>query len=312
MNLFNALPLSAALMLIPSLALAQAGNPTPDPASIQTATPAPALYAETDPSSVFSTSSSSSSSSPDAQPLAAAGRSAAAAAGSAASAVSSEGGGGPFSGIALGVKFGLAGVGFDVATPLVPGRLNLRGGASFFSYSTTINSDNLNIAGAIKFQNAGIMADFFPFHGRFRVSGGVTVYNDTGLSATLSGTPGGTITLGNTNYYSDPANPLVGTGVFTFGGNNIVPRVTIGTGNMLPRKGRFTFESEVGIQYISQPTVVYTFTGEGCAGYNGITYSGCGAVAQADVTQEENNLQNDLTDLRFYPILSFGLSYKIH
>jgi hypothetical protein len=41
---------------------------------------------------------------------------------------SSEGGGGPFSGIGVAVKFGLAGVGFDVATPLVPGRLNLRGG----------------------------------------------------------------------------------------------------------------------------------------------------------------------------------------
>ncbi len=43
--------------------------------------------------------------------------------------------GGPFSGIGAGFKLGVAGIGFDVATPIVPTRLNLRGGATFFSYN---------------------------------------------------------------------------------------------------------------------------------------------------------------------------------
>ena len=111
----------------------------------------------------------------------------------------------PFSGIAVGVKFGLAGIGFDVATPLVPQWLNLRGGASFLSYTpSTITTDNLNINGTIKFQNAAAMVDVFPFHGRIRLSGGATIYNNTGLTATLSVPIGQSFTVGNTTYYSEP------------------------------------------------------------------------------------------------------------
>lgn len=232
----------------------------------------------------------------------------------------SQGGARPFSGIAIAPKFGLAGIGFDVATPLVQQRLNLRGGASFLSYSpSTITTDNININGAIKFQNADVMVDFFPFHGRFRLSGGATVYNNTGLTATLSVPTGQSFTVGGTDYYSEPYNavtnpagPITGSGTFTFGGNKIAPRATIGTGNMLPKKGRFTFQSEIGFQYFSAPTVVYNISGTGCQNYTAGVYSNCGPIPQSNVTDEQNKLQNDLTDLRFFPIVSFGLSYKIH
>jgi hypothetical protein len=225
----------------------------------------------------------------------------------------SESSGGPFSGIAVGVKVGLAGVGFDVATPLVPQRLNLRGGASFFTYSpsTITTSDNLNINGTLKFQNADVMVDYFPFHGRFRLSGGATVYNFTNLSATVSVPAGNSFTLGSTTYYSDPSKPLAGTGTFNFGGK-AAGRVSIGTGNMLPKKGRFTFQSELGVQFFSQPTVTYTFTGNGCTTKVGTVYSNCGAVATTDIASEQAKLQNDLTDLKYFPVLSIGLSYKIH
>lgn len=227
----------------------------------------------------------------------------------------------PFSGVAVAVNLGLGGIGFDVATPLIPQRLNLRGGASFLSYSpSTISADNLNINGTIKFQNASTMVDWFPFHGRFRLSGGATVYNNTGLTATLAVPTGQSFSVGGTDYYSEPYNattnpagPIQGTGVFTFGGNKIAPRATIGFGNMLPKNGRFTFQSEIGFQYFSAPTVQYTFSGTGCTTYVApSTYLNCGPIPQANVTSEQNKLQNDLTDLRFFPILSFGLSYRIH
>jgi hypothetical protein len=226
----------------------------------------------------------------------------------------------PFSGLAIGVKLGLGGFGFDVATPLVHQRLNLRGGASFLSYTpSTITTDNLNIDGNIKFQNADAMVDWFPFHGSFRLSGGATVYNNTGLTAALSVPGGQSFTVGSTTYYSEPYNavtnpagPILGTGVFTFGGNNVVPRTTIGFGNMLPKKGHFRFETEVGVQYFSAPTVVYHFTGTGCQSLLLGVYLNCGPINQTDVLNEQIKLQNDLYDLRFFPILSIGLSYKIH
>lgn len=89
--------------------------------------------------------------------------------------------------------------------------------------------------GALKFQNAAVMVDYFPFRGRFRLSGGATVYNDTNLNAIVTVPAGSSFTLGSTKYYSDPSKPLAGTAAFNFGGKT-AGRVAIGTGNMLPRR----------------------------------------------------------------------------
>jgi len=296
------------LLILAVLALSPIALSAQAPAvSPQAPATSPALYAETEAPVSFSSSI-------------AADALAESAAAAPSAATPSKGSSLPFSGLAIGVKVGLAGIGFDVATPLVPQWLNLRGGASFLSYTpSTITTDNLNINGTIKFQNAAAMVDYFPFHGRFRLSGGATIYNNTGLTATLSVPTGQSFTVGGIDYYSEPYNaitnpngPIQGTGVFTFGGNKVVPRVTIGTGNMIPKKGHFTFESELGFQYFAAPTVQYTFTGTGCTTFVAGVYSNCGPIKASDVTNEQNNLQNDLTDLRFFPILSFGLSYKIH
>jgi len=216
----------------------------------------------------------------------------------------------PLSSVGIGVKVGLSGVGFDVATPLVPGWLNLRGGASFFSYSgVTFTTNNIDIDGSLKFQNAEAVVDVFPFHGRFRLSGGMTTYNDTGLTATLNVPGGQSFKLGSDTYYSSATDPIHGTGALTLG-SKTGGRVSIGTGNMLPRKGHFAFESEFGVQFFAEPTVVFQIQGSGCT--SPTDPLSCGPVEQTDVTAEQNKLQNDLSDLKYYPILSFGFSYKIH
>jgi hypothetical protein len=215
----------------------------------------------------------------------------------------------PFSGLAIGVKVGLAGIGFDVATPVVRQRLNLRGGASFLTYSpSTITVNNYDINGTLKFQNAAVMADFFPFRGWFRMSGGVTLFNDTGLTASLLVPGGQSVNFGNTTYYSKPSAPITGTGVFNFGPKT-AGRASIGTGNMIPKKGHFSFQTELGVQFFTPPTVLYTFTGQGCTD---ATYTNCGPISPADIASEQSKIQNDLTELKYFPVLSFGLSYKIH
>jgi hypothetical protein len=267
--------------------------------SAQTPAATPALYAENAAPSSFSSSIAS-----DEVAAPAAGAQSSAAAPSRQSSL-------PFSGLAVGV---------NVATPLIHQWINLRGGASFITYTpSTITEDNVNIDGTIKFQNAAAMVDVFPFHGSFRLSAGATIYNNTGLTAALSVPTGQSIDFGGTTYYSEPYNavtnpngPIQGTGIFTFGGNKVVPRTTIGFGNMLPKKGHIRFETEIGVQYFSRPTVVYNIYGTGCTTYVGGVYANCGPIPQANVLSEQNKLQNDLTDLRFFPVLSFGLSYKIH
>ncbi len=153
------------------------------------------------------------------------------------------------------------------------------------------------------------MVDWFPFHGSFRLSGGATLYNNTGLTASLNVPGGQSFSLGDTTYISETGDPIHGTGVFTFGGNKVAPRVTLGFGNMVPAKGHFRFISELGFEYINAPTVAYNISGSGCQGPG---QTNCGPVTQTSVQQEQQDLQNDLNGLRFFPIFSLGISYKIH
>jgi hypothetical protein len=274
--------------------------------------PVPSVHAEL--AQPLSSSSSSSSSefayapAPDAP--------APAASSAAAPAPADTGGGGPFSGLGVGFKIGTIGIGFDAATPLFPGRLNLRGGAGFFSYSSTFTASNDNINGTLKLNNADLMLDFFPFHGSFRLSAGATVYNNTAVNGTLTFAGGTSFTMGNSKYTSDPANPAAGTAALKFG-SNTVPRFTLGWGNMVPRTGRLKFETEIGIEYIGDPPVTWNITGEACtttsgsAGVQCGSETGYGPVAPADITQERTNVQNDINGLRVFPVVSIGLSYKL-
>lgn len=235
--------------------------------------------------------------------------------GSAAAAAADSGGShGPFSGLGADVKVGLAGIGFDVATPLAPSHLNLRGGATFFSYNLNeTTSDNLIVAGTLKLQNSGIMLDWFPWAGRFRISGGVTVYNNKGLTGSISVPSGSSFTLGNDKYYA--SGPVTGTGTFKLGGNS-GGRVSFGTGNLLPKKGRFTFQSELGIEFVSAPTVALAFSGNVCTSAQGAncespTSISSNTTVQSDVASEQSKLQNDVNFVRFYPIVSIGFGVKL-
>lgn len=307
MKLIYSLPVFAALSAVPMIAMAQAGSV---PAA------APVLLAEADSAAAFSSSN-------DESTTAVSRPAAAAAAAAAVGSKPSEGSTKPFSSLGIGVKIGTVGIGFDAAVPLVPGRLNLRGGAGFFSYNSTFTASSDNILGTLKLNNAEIMGDWFPFHGSFRLSGGVTIYNQTALNGTITIPAGGTLTNGNNKYYSDPANPLGGTAAFTFG-KSTVPRFTLGWGNMVPKTGHhIRFETEFGIEYIGNPTVLWNVTGLGCTSSVGVTgattctgangtSTAWGPVAPADIAAQQATLQNDVNGLKVFPVIAFGLSYKIH
>jgi hypothetical protein len=283
---------------------------------------APALYAALDSSSSLAPDSYSDFNSAIRLDAPAKSSAASGSAAAAAPASAHEGSTRPFSSVGVGFKIGTGGIGFDVATPLVPGILNLRGGAGFFSYTGSFTASSDNINGTLKLDNAEVMGDVFPFRGSFRLSAGVTMYNKTALNGTISIASGQTLTNGNNKYYSDPANPLGGAAAFNFG-TTAVPRFTLGWGNMVPKKGHLRFETEIGIEYIGNPTVAWNVTGYGCTtttpapagatvctGSNGSSTT-WGPVAPSDIAAQQASLQSDVNGLKVYPILNFGLSYKI-
>jgi hypothetical protein len=219
----------------------------------------------------------------------------------------------PFSSVGVGVKVGIGGIGFDVAAPLIPGRLNLRGGAGFFSYTYngTINNEPVNAN--LKLNNAEVMVDFFPFKGSFRLSAGTTVYNTTGLNGTTTVAGGSKATIGNNSYTSNPANPLMENLAVGLGGT-AVPRFSLGWGNMVPKSGHIRFETEFGVEIIGTPTAAWTYGGQACQNSSSgpACSSGYAAIPTADINAQNASLQSDFSSVKVFPIASFGLSYKIH
>ena len=213
-----------------------------------------------------------------------------------------------FRSVAIEAKIGSGGVGFDVATPLNR-FLNLRGGAQFFDDTLAIKADGIHISGDVTLQNVGASVDYFPFRrGGFFVSAGVTVHNDNHVAGPLLVPGGQAFSLGDADSTSDPSDPVTGFARAKFG-NTVAPRFTVGWGNMLPRSGRrFSFPFEVGFQYTSPPTIQIVLQGNSC------NAQGCGPVNDSDgainLQSEIQMLQSDLNAIRFFPIVSTGISYK--
>lgn len=215
----------------------------------------------------------------------------------------------PFSGLAIGVKVGLLGVGVEAATPLAR-TLNLRGGANFFSYNDTFTSDGIPYDATLRFRSGEMSLDWFPWAKGFHVSVGALIYNGNEITANALVPGGQTITLDDTDYLSSSADPVKGNGSLTF--NKAAPKVTIGWGNMLPRSGRhFSVPFEAGFAYVGDPKVALNLSGSVCDTSG--TY--CRSIAsdptvQANITGQQEKIAKDAQPARFYPILSIGLAFN--
>jgi hypothetical protein len=217
----------------------------------------------------------------------------------------------PFSTFAIQFKVGTAGIGFDAAVPLAQ-HFDLRGGGSIFSYSGSYDDSGDDITGAAQFRSGDFYIDYYPFrHGPLRISGGV-VLNYNYLNATTRVGPGQPFDLDSATYYSSATDPVHGTASFNFG-RKVAPSFTIGFGSMIPRTGKHvSFPFEVGFMYVADPSLSLTLVGTVC---DTSTPPNCekidnDPVAQGDLQQEVNNINADIHFLRFYPILSQGISIK--
>ncbi len=219
----------------------------------------------------------------------------------------------PFSSFAVQVKLAFGGIGMDIATPLAS-RLNLRVGGTFFTYNPALVEDGINIVGDIELQTVSENFDFFPFGNSFRVSPGIVFYNGNHINAAASVPGGQHFSLAGGDYYSDIADPVHGTFDLAFG-NQLAPSLTIGGGNMIPRKGgHWSVPFEIGAEYLGRaPKITLALSGSACQYPNS---TNCSTIAGDPETMQ--NLQTEQDEfnshipsgLRFFPIISLGLAYK--
>jgi len=209
--------------------------------------------------------------------------------------------------IGVGVKVSTLGIGGEVAIA-VSHRSNVRFGFNAFSYGHSFDKDGVTYKGNLDLRSAQATYDLFLLKG-FHVSPGVLFYNGNKVSANASVPGGQTFTLSNTNYVSDPADPITGTGKLTV--YKAAPMLLLGIGNLVPRSGHFSVSFEIGAAYQGPPRVTLNLSGSACDS----TGLFCRSISsdptiQSNIAAEQAKLNKSASPYKFYPVLSFGVGYR--
>jgi hypothetical protein len=212
----------------------------------------------------------------------------------------------------VGLTAGSLGAGLQGAVSVMK-LSNIRGGFNAFSYSDTFTKDGIGYNGTLKLRSAQVTWDqYFPHMGGFHISPGALIYNGNAGNATANVSSGQTFSLGNTTYYSGAGNPINGTGAIGF--NKAAPMVLLGFGNLLPRSSRhFGMSIEAGVVFEGSPNAKLNLAGTACAtATTGCVNAATDSGVQANIQSEQTKLNNDLNPFKYYPVISLGISYKIH
>jgi hypothetical protein len=215
----------------------------------------------------------------------------------------------PFSAVGIGVKASLLGVGGEISTPLIRG-FNLRGGFNGFSYDRTFHKDGIAYAGQLQFRSGEAHLDWFPFHGSFHLSPGALFYNGNQVTATAAVAGGQTFTLNGVTYISDASDPVGGAGKIAF--KKAGPMLSLGFGNLVSQRHRFSVPIEIGTIYTGAPNMTLSLAGSACdtGGANCSPIASTSAI-QSNVLAEQAKVNKDMSAFKFYPVISIGFGIKL-
>ncbi len=190
-------------------------------------------------------------------------------------------------GIGLGLHAGTLGYGID-ATYGISDKLNIRG------QFNTIGLDDDDVDGGINYNydldwnTIGILVDWHPFTGGFRLSAGYFINNNE-ITGTGSGTD---IDVGNTTYSGTVSLKS------TISFRSSAPYFGVGWGNAVEKDNRLSFMVEFGALLQGSPDVSLVET------------SPTPVVSQADLNAELAELQDDISEFDVYPVIAVGLAYQ--
>ncbi len=191
------------------------------------------------------------------------------------------------------------GFGVQVATPIVPGTLDIALGINHFSYNRsgtyTKNNSAIPYNGTLRLQTIPVLLDYFPFHGVFRLTGGVMVnQNDFNLVAN-----------GGNGTYEIDGYQYTASGDSTFTEQvkwrRFAPYLGIGWGSKAARHTGFSMGFDLGVLYTDSPAVTMS-----ASGY--VPAAGAPTL-QTAVAAEQAKANQSASSLRFWPMIGIRVGY---
>ncbi|NNM65025.1 MAG: hypothetical protein HKL99_10505 [Burkholderiales bacterium] len=194
----------------------------------------------------------------------------------------------------VGLTAGTLGAGPQIGWTIVPNKFDARlnFGALNRSYNTT--SNGVAYTGNLKLQNVGLLGDWHPWAGAFRLTGGL-FYN--GNKFDLSAQPtGGSYTFNGNTYTA----AQVGTANASVTFNSVAPYIGLGFGDGGTGAGAgLHFTSDIGVMYQGTPKASITASNP----------TGNAQLA-SDVQASQAKLQSDLNSFQWYPVVQVGVVYR--
>lgn len=188
------------------------------------------------------------------------------------------------SGFGVGVHAGTLGYGFN-ATYGLADSLNIRGQYNTIGLDADENDAGIDYNYDLDWNSYGLLLDWHPFSGGFRISAGYYINNNE-----ITGTADGVVDVNGTNYTSSLRSDI------TF--DSSAPYVGIGWGNAAEKGDRLSFMFEIGALLQGEPQVTLTET------------SAVPVIPQSDLDAEAAEAQADISEFDVYPVIALGLAYQ--
>lgn len=170
-------------------------------------------------------------------------------------------------------------------------------GYTAFEYNLDdVESSDLSFDGTAELGGVQALLDWYPFAGGFRVSAGVM--ENARFDATARPLQN-TYTFDGVTYSASDIAQARGKAEF----DSLAPYLGVGFGRTLSRDGKFAFTADVGVAFTGSADVQLNVT---CAAAAAAL---CSQI-QGDVAAEQIELQNDADDVKYWPVLSLGVSYR--
>lgn len=202
--------------------------------------------------------------------------------------------------VAVGARAGSGGLGIEVSAPL-GSRLAARGVYGGAEIDLDFDSDRVDYEGELEPSGLLAVVDWHPAGRSFRLSGGLYL-NDL----ELRGRAPVRELLVESGAMLPPGLPMdLGTLEAAASGEEVAPYVGLGWGKA-PRRRGWGASFELGVAFIGEPDVSV----EPRLAIDVGAVPGGQALVDAFVREEEQELEDELSDAKLYPLVSIGVVYR--
>lgn len=195
--------------------------------------------------------------------------------------------------VAAGVNLGTTGVGLE-AQFSVSDSLVLRGSADVLSFNHDETYSDIDYDGKLKSKTVGLFADWRPAGSAFLLSAGAYV---GGRKVRLDAQPTGNVEIGGATFTPAQVGRIEGQARMS----DVQPFAGVGFDNTFTGGGAWGFRALAGVAFSRSPDVSLRATGG--------TFSNDPAFL-ARLRQEEQDLQDDADDFKYYPVVQIGLTRR--